>query len=37
MKEKIKFHSDEELLETNVIKEVIIHPLIMIKSKEKEF
>ena len=31
----IKFHTDEELLETNVIKEVIIDPLIMIKSKEK--
>ena len=31
----IKFHTDEELLETNVIKEIIIDPLIMIKSKEK--
>ena len=35
MEEMIKFHSDEELLETNVIKEIIIDPLIMIKSKEK--
>ena len=35
MKEMIKFHSDEELLETNVIKEVIVDSLIMRKSKEK--
>ena len=31
----IKFHTDEELLETHLIKEVIIDPLITIKSKEK--
>ena len=31
----IKFHTDEELLQTNVIKEVIIDPLKMRKSKEK--
>ena len=31
----IKFHTDEELLQTNVNKEVIIVPLITIKSKEK--
>ena len=31
----IKFHTDKELLETNVIKEVIVDSLIMRKSKEK--
>ncbi len=31
----MKFNTDEVYLETNVIKEVIIDPLIMIKSKEQ--
>ena len=31
----IKFHTDKELLETKLIKEVIVDSLIMRKSKEK--